>query len=60
MAATAERWTTELLGRPTCLCGERMKLARIAPHLSIPHAELRTYECAECGHTLVKAFGDDR
>ena len=61
MAANAERWTTDLLGRPTpnCTCGARMNLARIVPHLIIPHAELRTYECAECGDTLAKTFRDD-
>ena len=61
MAAPAERWTpTDLLATPTCLCGARMDLARIEPHPTIGHAELRAYECRECNHALVKILGDDR
>jgi hypothetical protein len=60
MAATNAQWTTDLLGRPVCLCGAMMDLARIEPHPTIRHAEIRTYECNECGDTLIQTFGEDR
>ena len=49
-----------LLARPLCLCGARMDLSRIEPHPAVPAAEIRTYECVSCGHTLIQTFGDDR
>jgi hypothetical protein len=57
---TAERWITDLLGRPICLCGGKMDLARIEPHSTIRHAEIRKYECSRCNHTLIQTFGDDK
>jgi len=57
MAAAAERWTTDLLGRPICLCGAKMELARMEPHPTSPHAEIRTYECRECNDTRIQTFG---
>ena len=60
MGAAAERRNTDLLSRPTCLCGVTMDLVRIEPHPTIQHAEIWTYECRECSHTLVQTFGEDR
>jgi hypothetical protein len=60
MAATAERWTTDLLGRPPCLCGATMDLARTEPHPTVGRAEIRVYECNRCNHTLTQTFGDDK
>ena len=59
MVTTDERWTTDLFGRPLCLCGATMDLAQIEPHPTIQHLEIRTYECMECGQTLVRTFEDD-
>ena len=57
---TSERWTTDLFGRPLCVCGgATMDLAQIEPHPTIQHAEIRTYECMECGQTLVQKFDKD-
>jgi hypothetical protein len=59
MAVITERWTSDFLGRPTCLCGARMDLGRIEPHPTIRHAEIRAYECKECGDTLIQTFGGE-
>ena len=60
MTATAKQWTTDLLGRPSCLCGTTMDLARIEPHPALPQAEIWVYECNRCNHTLSQTFGDDK
>jgi hypothetical protein len=60
MTAIIERWTMDLLGRPTCLCGAKMELARIEPHPIIRNAEIRVYECRECNDTLIKTFGGEK
>jgi hypothetical protein len=60
MVATARAFSPVSLDRPTCLCGARMRLARIEPHLTIQHADTRTFECGACGHTLRQTFGEDK
>lgn len=59
MAVITERWTTELLGRPICLCGAKMELARIEPHPTVGRVEIRTYKCKECGDTLIQTFAGE-
>jgi hypothetical protein len=56
---SSPKWTADLLGRPTCLCDSKMDLARIEPHPTIRRAEIRVYECPQCGHTLTQTFGDE-
>jgi hypothetical protein len=46
-------------GRPSCLCGGQMDIARIEPHAVIKEAEVWTFECPACGHTLRQTFGAD-
>ena len=60
MGVTTERYTTDLLDRPVCLCGAKMNLARIEPHPTLARADIRTYECRECGDTLIQTFGDEK
>jgi ribosomal protein S27E len=36
-----------------------MDLGRIEPHPTIRHAEIRTYQCKECGDTLIQTFGGE-
>jgi hypothetical protein len=45
--------------RPSCLCGAQMDIARIEPHAVIKEAEIWTFECPACGHTLRQTFGAD-
>ena len=47
------------LNEPVCLCGVAMTLRRIEPHPTVQHADVRTFQCQECGHTLTQTFGDD-
>ena len=44
---------------PSCLCGTQMDIARIEPHALIEEAEVWTFECPACGHTLRQTFGAD-
>jgi hypothetical protein len=39
------------------LCGAKMDLARMEPHPTSPHAEIRTFECRECNDTRIQTFG---
>jgi ribosomal protein S27E len=36
-----------------------MDLGRIEPHPTIRHAEIRTYQCKECGDSLIQTFGGE-
>jgi hypothetical protein len=36
-----------------------MELARIEPHPTMQHAEIRTYECKECGDTLIQTLSGE-
>jgi hypothetical protein len=47
------------LDQPSCLCGTTMDVAKIEPHPRIKHAEVWTFECRACGHTLRQTFGAD-
>jgi len=60
MSAPVDEWITDLLGNQTCLCGATMDIARVEPHPTIQKAEIWTYECQKCSHTLTKTFGDAR
>ena len=37
-----------------------MNRARIESHPTLPRADIRTYECGECGDTLIQTFGDEK
>ena len=47
------------LDRPSCLCGTIMDVMNIEPHPRINHAEVWTFECPACKHTLRQTFGAD-
>jgi hypothetical protein len=45
-----------LIERPSCpKCSSLMRLARIMH--DEPGYDLRTFECAECGHEIIRKFG---
>jgi hypothetical protein len=38
--------------KPTCMCGEEMRLTKIEPYPAAEDAELRRYDCGACDHEM--------